>query len=127
MDRNNANTTMRPCILGLWWKWTGQELYVSNKTKHVIHVDLGDSDPICGLDIGKWSVFSITMKTRMVTLSHYTNTHDLISVFVWDNGDWTTKLTPMVPPSCYTNDRRTWVCTLKKTAGRRAGSELLGD
>ena len=119
---------MRPCILGLWWKWTRQELYVSNKTKHVIHVDLGDQAPICAVDIGKWSVFPITMKTRMITLSHYTDTHDLMSVIVWDSWSWTTKLTPMVPPSCYTSDRRTGaVCTLQKHVRMRTGSELFVD
>jgi hypothetical protein len=118
---------MRPCILGLGWEWTRRELYVFNRTKHVIQVDLGDSTPICGVDIGKWSVFPITMKTRMVTLSHYTDTHDLMSVFVWDSGSWTTNLTPMVPPSCYTNDRRTGACTLEKHARMRAGSELFVD
>jgi hypothetical protein len=118
---------MRPCISGLWWKWTRQEFYVFNKTKHVIHVDFGDSAPICAVDIGKWSLFSITMKTRMVTLSHYTDMHDLMSVFVQDNGCWTTNLTPMVPPSCYTNDRWMRTRTLKKNTRMRACSELYID
>ncbi len=62
---------------GLWWVWTRRELYVFNGTKHVIQVELGDSAPVCCVDIGTGSVFPITMKTRMVTLSYYTDTRDL--------------------------------------------------
>jgi hypothetical protein len=118
---------MRPCILGLGWEWTRRELYVSNRTKHVIHVDLGDSAPICAVDIGTWSVFPITMQTHMVTLSYYTDTRDLFSVFVQDNGRWTTKLTPMVLSSCYTNDRWMGTRALKKNARMHAGIELFVD
>lgn len=35
----------------LWWVWT-KELYVFNGTKHVIQVELGDSNLVCALDIG---------------------------------------------------------------------------
>jgi hypothetical protein len=111
---------MLPCITGLSWEWTRRELYVSNRTKHVIHVDLGDSGPICAVDIGTWSVFPITMETHMVTLSYYTDTRDLMRVFVCDSGSWSTSLTPMVPPSCYTNDRRTGACIQRRKAGHRA-------
>ena len=102
---------------GLWWEWT-HKLYVFNGTNHVVRVDLGDSKPICAVDIGVGISFPITLKTRMVTLSYYTDTRDLMSVFVWDNGSWTTSLTPMVPPSCCTNDRQMFTCVLRnrKTA-----------
>ena len=90
---------------GLWWVWT-KGLYIFNGTKHVIHVELGDLAPVCGLDIGIGSFFPIAMKTNMVKLSYYTDTHDLMSVFVHDNGSWTTRLTPMIPPSCNTKDHR---------------------
>ena len=121
---------MAPCttasLNGLEWEWT-HKLYVFNGTKHVVYVCLNDSGPLVGLDTGVGIRFPITMKTHMVTLSYYTDRRDLFSVFVQCDGSWTTKLTPMVLPSCYTKDRQTRVCTLKKTARRRAGSELLGD
>jgi hypothetical protein len=117
---------MAPCINGLCWEWT-RKLYVFNGTKHVVYVRLNDSGPLVGLDTGVGIRFPVTLETRTVTLSYYTDTRDLFSVFVQDNGSWTTNLTPMVPPSCYTNDRQKGMFTLKKTAGRRAGSELLGD
>ena len=102
---------------GLWWEWT-YKLYVFNGTNHVVRVDLGDSKPICAVDIGVGISFPITLKTRMVTLSYYTDTRDLMSVFVQGNGCWTTKLTPMVPPSCCTHDRQMFTCVLwnRKTA-----------
>lgn len=90
---------------GLWWVWTKQ-LYVFNGTKRVIQVELGDLPPVRALDIGIGSMFPITAKTSMITLSYYTDTRDLMSVFVHHNGSWTTRLTPMIPPSCYTKDRR---------------------
>ncbi len=96
---------MLPGISGLWWVWT-HKLYVFNGTKHVVYVCLNDSAPSVGVDIGTGISFPITKKTRMVTLSYYTDTRGLMRVFVLDNGSWTTKLTPMVPPSCYTNDRQ---------------------
>ena len=110
---------MLPGITGLWWVWT-QELYVFNGTKHVIYVALDDSGPVISLYIGTGSVLAITMKTHMVTLSYYTDTRDLMSVFVRDNGSWATSLTPMVPPSCYTNDRRMGACIQRRKAGHRA-------
>jgi hypothetical protein len=121
---------MPPCTTasldGLSWEWT-HKLYVFNGTKHVVYVSMNDLGHWAGLDTGVGIRFPVTLETRMVTLSYYTDTHDLMSVFVWDNGDWTTKLTPMVLPSCYTNDRRTSVCTLKKHARMRACSELFVD
>ena len=122
---------MAPCttgsLNGLWWEWT-RKLYVFNGTKHVVYVCLNDSGPLAGLDTGVGIRFPVTLETRMVTLSYYTDTRDLFSVFVWDNGSWTTKLTPMVPPSCYTSDRRTGaVCTLQKHVRMRTGSELFVD
>jgi hypothetical protein len=89
---------------GLWLVWT-KNLYVFNGTKHVVQVDLGDLTPVYGLDIGIGSFFPITMKTSMITLSYYTDAHDLMSVVAHDNGSWTTSLTPMIQPSCYTKDR----------------------
>jgi hypothetical protein len=88
-----------------WWVWT-HKLYVFNWTKHVVRVDLGDSTPLGAVDIGTGGVFPITMKASTVTLSYYTDTRDLMSVFVWDSGSWTTSLTPMVAPICCTNDRQ---------------------
>jgi hypothetical protein len=99
---------------GLWWIWMRQELYVFNGTKHAIYVELGDSTPVCGMDIGTGSVFPVTPETRMVTLSYYTDTRDLMSVFVRDSGNWTTSLTPMVPPSCFTNDRQMGACIRRR-------------
>lgn len=103
---------------GLWWVWTKQ-LYVFNGTKHVIHVELGDMPPVRALDIGIGSFFPITMKTNMVKLSYYTEARDLMSVFVRHSGSWTTSLTPMIPPSCYTKDRR---MTMGTCIRRRKGS-----
>ena len=103
---------------GLWWVWT-KYLYVFNGTKHVIHVELGDMPPVRALDIGIGSMFPITAKTSMITLSYYTDTRDLMSVFVRDSGSWTTRLTPMIPPSCYTKDRRIMIGTCIR---RRKGS-----
>jgi hypothetical protein len=97
---------------GLWWEWT-YKLYVFNGTKHVVYVCLNDSAPSVGVDIGTGISFPITKKTRMVTLSYYTDTRDLMSVFVRDNGSWTTRLIPMVPPSCCTNDRQMLTCILR--------------
>ena len=96
---------------GLWWVWTRRELYIFNGTKHVIQVELGDWDRGRALNIGAGRVFPITSKTNMVKLSYYTDTHDLMSVFVRDNGSWTTSLTPMIPPSCYTKDRQMMMAT----------------
>ena len=93
----------------------------------MVRVDLGDSTPVCAVDIGLGSSFPSAMKTRMVALSYYTDTRDLLSVFVRDNGSWTTSLTPMVPPSCYTKDRKMGTCGLKKNARMRACSELFVD
>jgi len=122
--RTRQSTYMPPCTTasldGLWWIWT-HKLYVFNGTKHVVYVCLNDSGPLAGLDTGVGIRFPVTLETRMVTLSYYTDTHDLMSVFVWDNGSWTTKLTPMVLPSCYTNDRWMGTHTLKKNARMRAG------
>jgi hypothetical protein len=117
---------MPPCINGLWWVWT-RGLYVFNGTKHVVYVCMNDSGHWAGLDTGIGSMFPVTLDTRMVTLSHYTDTRDLFSVFVQDNGRWTTKLTPMVQPSCYTKDRQMETCTLKKKSRIRAGTELFED
>ncbi len=83
----------------------------------MIHVEGIDSAPVCAVDIGMASVLPVTMKTGMVTLSYYTDTHDLMSVFVRDSGkSWTTNLTPMVAPSCYTNDRRMGACIRRRVA-----------
>lgn len=101
---------------GLWWVWTSK-LYVFNGTKYVIHVELGDLVPVYGLDIGIGSFFPITAKTSMITLSYYTDTHDLMRVLVRDNGSWTTSLTPMIPPSCYTKDRRMMMGTCIRRRG----------
>ncbi len=90
------------------------ELYVFNGTKHAIYVELGDSSPSVGVDIGTGISFPITMKTRMVALSYYTDTRDLMSVFVQTSGSWTTSLTPMVPPSCYTKDRQMGACIRRR-------------
>jgi hypothetical protein len=115
-------------IDGLRWWWTREKFYVLNKTKHVIGVKLSESGPVMGVDIGTESVFPATVigagcygftKTRLATLSYYTETRDLMSLFVWDSGSWTSKLTPMVPPSCYTNDRRE---TERACIRRRRGS-----
>ena len=103
---------------GLWWVWTKQ-LYVFNGTKHVIHVELGDMPPVRALDIGIGSFFPITSKTNMVKLSYYTEARDLMSVFVRHSGSWTTSLTPMIPPSCYTKDRQMMMATCIR---RRKGS-----
>jgi len=92
-----------------------------------VYVRLNDSGPLVGLDIGIGATFPVTLKTRMVTLSYYTDTRDLFSVFVQDNGHWTTKLTPMVLPSCYTKDRQMGACTVKKHTRMRAGSEVFVD
>ena len=104
---------------GLWWVWTRRELYIFNGTKHVIRGELGDWDRGRALDIGVAAVFPITPKTNMVKLSYYTDTHDLMRVLVRDNGSWTTSLTPMIPPSCYTKDRR---MTMGTCIRRRKGS-----
>ncbi len=98
----------------LCWMWMRQELYVFNGTKHAIRVELSDSSPVRGIDIGTGSVFPVTPETRMVTLSYYTDTRDLMSVLVRDSGSWTTSLTPMVPPSCYTNDRQMRACIRRR-------------
>jgi hypothetical protein len=92
-----------------------------------VYVCLNDSGPLAGLDTGVGIRFPVTLETRMATLSYYTNTRDLFSVFVQDSGNWTTKLTPMVLPSCYTKDRQMGTCTLIKNTRMRAGSELLVD
>ena len=117
---------MPPCINGLWWIWTSK-LYVFNGTKHVVYVCMNDSGHWAGLETGAGNIFPVTLETRMVTLSYYTDTRDLFSVFVQDNGHWTTKLTPMVLPSCYTNDRWMETPTLKKTTRMRTGSEVFVD
>jgi hypothetical protein len=117
---------MAPCINGLWWVWT-HTLYVFNGTKHVVYVCMNDLGHWAAVDIGTGISFPITKKTRTVTLSYYTDTRDLFSVFVQDNGHWTTKLTPMVLPSCYTNDRWMRTRTLKKNTRMRACSELYID
>ena len=103
---------------GLWWVWTKQ-LYVFNGTKRVIQVELGDLPPVRALGIGIGSMFPITAKTSMITLSYYTDAHDLMRVLVRDNGSWTTSLTPMIPPSCYTKDR---LMTMGTCIRRRKGS-----
>jgi hypothetical protein len=102
---------------GLRCWWTRWELDVFNGTKHVIQVALGDWDRGQALHIGAGRVFPITSKTNMVKLSYYTDTHDLMSVFVRDNGSWTTSLTPMIPPSCYTKDRRMMMGTCIRRRG----------
>ena len=105
---------------GLWWVWTRERgLYIFNGTKHVVHVELGDLVPVYGLDIRIGSFFPITAKTSMITLRYYTDTHDLMRVLVRDNGSWTTSLTPMIPPSCYTKDCRMMMGTCIR---RRKGS-----
>jgi hypothetical protein len=80
-----------------------------NGLKHVVRVDLGDSAPTAAIGMGGWSVHQVTMESRMVTLSFYTDTRDLMSIFLWDSGSWTVSITPMVPPSCYTKDLRAGV------------------
>ena len=106
---------------GLWWVWIRQEIYVFNGTKHVIQVARGDSAPVCAMDIGTESVFPVTLETRTVTLSYYTDTRDLMSILVRDSGTWTTSLTPMVPPSCYTNDRQMGACIQQRRGMIRRG------
>ncbi len=104
-------------IDGLRWSWTRRELWVFNGTKRVIQVEGTNSAPVCAVDLGTGSVFPVTMKTSMVTLSYYTDTHDLMIVFVRDSGgSWTTSLTPMVVPSCYTNDQRMGACIRRRVA-----------
>lgn len=102
---------------GLWWIWMSQELYVFNGSKHVVQVEFGDPAPVCAVDIGTGSLFPVTMKTCMVTLSYYTDTRDLKSIVLRESGSWTTSLTPMVPPSCYTKDRQTRMgaCVRRRT------------
>jgi len=90
---------------GLHWRWTRRVLYIFNGSKHVIHVSLGDGSSGHAVDTGKTSVNQIAVETRLVMLSYYTDTHDLMSILLRDNGSWTTIFTPMVPPRCYTNDR----------------------
>ena len=90
---------------GLYWQWTHRKLYIFNRSKHVIHVSLGDGSSSIGQDAGIACVYQITMETSLVTLSYYTDTHDMMSILLRGNGSWTTSFTPMVPPSCYTNDR----------------------
>ena len=103
---------------GMWWIWTRRELYVYNGSKHVVQVAFG-AGPVCAVGIGTGSVFPVTMKTCMVTLSYYTDTRDLMSIVLRDSGSWTTSLTPMVAPSCYTKDRQTRMeaCVRRRTRG----------
>ena len=103
---------------GLWWIWMSQEIYVFNGTKHVVQVTFG-AGPVCAVDIGTGSVFPVTMKTSMVTLSYYTDARDLKSIVLRDSGSWTTSLTPMVAASCYTKDRQpeTSACVRRRTRG----------
>ena len=103
---------------GLWWVWTRRELYVFNGTKHVVQVEFGDPAPVKAVDIGTGSVFPVTMKTCMVTLSYYTDTRDLMSIVLRDSGSWTTSLTPMVAPSCYTKDRQMLKACIRRRMSR---------
>jgi hypothetical protein len=77
-------------------------------------VSLGETAPLVAIGVGGASVHQVTMETRMVTQSFYTDTRDLMSIFLWDNGSWTTSITPMVPPSCYTKDRQMDACIRRR-------------
>jgi hypothetical protein len=63
------------------------------------------------------------MGTSVVRLSNYTEEHDLLSFFLWDNkGGWTNSIEPMMPPSCYTKDHQGSIlgsaCIRRRTEAR---------
>jgi hypothetical protein len=104
---------------GLRWRLTRGELYVFNGSKHAIYVSLGDGISACDKGVGGVYVYQITVETSLVTLSYYTDSRDLMSIFLRDDGNWTASLTPMVPPSCYTMDRWDGVTGSMALARRR--------
>ncbi len=91
-------------LLGLEWKWTYGELYIFNGSKYTIFVSPGGVS-LRSLGMGEVKVYQITTETSLVTLSYYTEKRDLMIIFLRDTGSWTTTFTPMLPSSCYTNDR----------------------
>ncbi len=73
--------------------WARRELYIFNGSKHVVRVGVDNSPtPNWCVDIGRCSVYESTMGTSMVTLSYYTEEHDLRSIFLRDNGSWTSSV-----------------------------------
>ncbi len=80
--------------------WARGEIYSFNGSKHVVEVRVdGNSLQPIAVDIGCWGVHEndeIIIETSMVTLSYYTDTRDLKSIFLLDNGSWTSSITSMV-------------------------------
>ena len=105
-------------LLGLEWKWRYGELYIFNGSKYTIFVSFPDGGvSLPSLAVGGVKVYQITTETNLVTLSYYTEKRDLMIIFLRDTGSWTTTFTPMLPSSCYTNDR--WGAGLMTLTRRR--------
>ena len=89
---------------GLRWVWDDKKIFIVNGSKHVISVNLGNSQPIFSLDPGRQFLYPIS--GNVVTLSYYMKNRALRSILLHSNDwKWTSSITPMVNASCYTKDR----------------------
>jgi len=108
---------------GLWWAWGQTGIDVHNLSKHVIHVRIqgGLSTQAWALDSGgRGSVFETPTTGPLceVRLSHYTKEREEKTILLRDGGaSMTVTTTPMVAPSCFTNDRapRVMACIRRRT------------
>ncbi len=89
---------------GLILTWDDKKIFIVNGSKHIIGVNLGNSQPVFALDHGRQALYPIS--GTVVTLSYYTESRALRSILLHSNdGRWTSSITPMVNASCYTKDR----------------------
>ena len=94
-------------LRGLRWVWDDKKIFIVNGSKHIIGVNLGDSQPVFGLDPGRQGLYPISDDTvSVVTLCYYMESRALRSILLHSNDRrWTSSITPMVKASCYTKDR----------------------
>lgn len=102
---HRGDTVTDPNNCGLKWVWSDMEIEIRNGSRNVVYVTLDDPYSYSAVDIGGWTVYHITQKTTMVTLSYYTKDRDLQTICIKTNGSWTTSVAKMARSSCYTNDR----------------------
>jgi hypothetical protein len=94
-----------PNNCGLKWVWGDMEIEILNGSRNIVYVTLDDPYSYSAVGIGGWTVYHITQKTTIVTLSYYTKDRDLQTICMKTNGSCTTSMAKMVRSICYTNDR----------------------